>query len=167
VAEEKEVIRMVIAAYRLEIIRTKLREPGTALNSTAETARRYGYLERYERERLIRLDLDSKNRILSEEVVSIGTVDSAPVSPREVFKGAVLSSASRVILVHNHPSGCPEPSSEDEETYSKLQHAGELLGIPVIDFLIIGEDGRYWSLDSGPGTIKPVKRGRRRNAVGD
>jgi DNA repair protein RadC len=140
-------------AYRLEVVRTKLREPPAAVNSSEETAKRYAYLERYDRERLIRVDLDNQNRVIGEEVVSIGTVTSTLVSPREVFKGAILNSATRVILVHNHPGGCAQPSNEDNEVNETLRDAGKLLGIPVIDFVIIGENGRYWSAVGGEGCI--------------
>ena len=139
----------IVSAYRLEVVRTRLREPSAAVNSSEETAMRYAYLEKYDRERLVRVDLDSQNRVIGEEVVSIGTVNSTLMSPREVFKGAILNNATRIILVHNHPSGLAEPSAEDEEVNEKLREAGELLGIPVIDFVIIGEDGRYWSSVGG------------------
>jgi DNA repair protein RadC len=122
---------------------------------------RLGYLEQYDRERLIRVDLESQNRAIGEEVVSIGTVNSTLVSPREVFKGAILNNAVRIILVHNHPSGNTEPSSEDEEVNKTLREAGQLLGIPVIDFVIIGEDGRYWSAGSGEGRVTiPTRAGK-------
>lgn len=138
-------------AYRLEVVRTKLREPQSAVNSSVETASRYAYLEQYDRERLIRVDLDSRNRVIGEEIVSIGTVNSALMHPREVFKGAILSGAVRIIVLHNHPGGCPLPSTEDEEVNDKLKQAGEILGVPVIDFVIIGENGRYWSSASEEG----------------
>ncbi|HOW72591.1 MAG TPA: JAB domain-containing protein [Phycisphaerae bacterium] len=143
-------------AYRLEVVRTRVREPQAAVNSSGETAARYAHLDRYDRERLVRLDLDSRNRVIGEEVVSIGTVNSAPMHPREVFKGAILSGAVRIIVLHNHPGGCPLPNAEDEEVNDKLKQAGEILGIPVIDFVIIGEDGGYWSSGSGEGQVKPA-----------
>ncbi|HRY71551.1 MAG TPA: JAB domain-containing protein [Phycisphaerae bacterium] len=143
-------------AYHLEIVRVRLREPQSAVNSSAETASRYAYLEQYDRERLIRLDLDNRNRVIGEEVVSIGTVNSALIHPREVFKGAILSGAVRIIVLHNHPGGYPLPSAEDEEINGKVKQAGEILGIPVIEFVIIGEDSRYWSSGSGEGQLRPA-----------
>jgi len=134
-------------------VRTKLREPQAAVNSSEETARRYAYLAKYDRERVIRLDLDSHNRVIGEEIISIGTVNSTLVNPREVFKGAILNNATRIILVHNNPGGYPEPSIEDEEISRQLRDGGKLLGIPVIDFVIIGENGRYWSSASGEGRV--------------
>ena len=139
----------IVSAYRLEIVRTKLREPIARLNGSENTARHYAYLECYDRERLIRVDLDAKNQVVGEEVVSIGTIAATLVSPREVFKGAILNNAASILVVHNHPSGCPEPSDEDKRVNKVLREAGKLLGIPVVDFLIIGEGGRYWSTVGG------------------
>ena len=152
----------IVTSYRLEVVRHKIAEPAPALNSSVATARRYGHLQKYDRERLVRLDLDSQNRVIGEEVVSIGTANSSLVAPREVFKGAILAGAVRIIVLHNHPAGCPQPSAEDEDINAKLREAGELLGIPVIDFVIIGEDGRYWSSGSGEGKVEPSATARER-----
>ncbi len=132
-------------AYRLEVIRTKIAEPSEPLSSAAAVARQFAHLEKYDRERLVRVDLDNQNRVIGEEVVAIGTADSAIMSPREIFRGAILNGASRIIIVHNHPSGNVEPSREDLDVKGKLEAAGELLAMPMVDFVIIGEGGRYWS----------------------
>lgn len=152
-AASQAVMRMV-SCYRMEIIKTKIAEPLPPLRSTRETAERYAGLQQYDRERLVRLDLDSRHRVVSEEVVAIGTLNSALMCPREVFKGAILSGAAAIILLHNHPSGSCAPSDEDERVYEVLQKAGELLGIPLLDFVIIGEDGRYWSAGTGESTVE-------------
>ena len=90
------------------------------------------------------LFLNPKHAVLGMETVSIGTLSSSLVHPREVFKQAIKRSASAVILAHNHPSGNCEPSKEDLQVTKRLKDAGELVGIEVIDHLIIGED-RYYS----------------------
>jgi len=131
--------------YRLEVVRTKIAEPEAPVSSPGEVAKRYAHLERYDRERLIRVDLDNRNRMIGEEIVSIGVADGAMVSPREVFRGALLNSASRIIVLHNHPSGDPTPSNEDRVVMKALVEAGKLLAVPLMDFVIIGEGGRYWS----------------------
>ena len=138
-------------AYRLEVVRTRIAEPAPQVDSASEVARRYAYLEKYDRERLIRLDLDNGSRVVGEETVSIGTASASLVSPREVFKGALLNGATRIMILHNHPSGDPMPSSEDKVVEEKLREAGELLAIPMVDFLIIGEKGWYWSSKHGIG----------------
>ena len=88
--------------------------------------------------------LNTKNFVIDIMTVSIGSLNSSIVHPREVFKWAVKRSASGLVCVHNHPSGDPEPSREDIETTSRLVDAGNIVGIKVLDHVIIG-DGRYIS----------------------
>lgn len=97
-----------------------------------------------DREYFWRIDLDARNQIISYEVVSIGTLTASLVHPREVFVGALLNKAAGIIVAHNHPTGETEPSKEDRETTRRLVAAGELLGVPVLDHLVIG-DGTYFS----------------------
>ncbi|MGL4606896.1 MAG: RadC family protein [Eubacteriaceae bacterium] len=82
--------------------------------------------------------LDTKNYVLKIEEVTIGTLDASLVHPREVFVKAIKQHAASIILVHNHPSGCIEPSTEDKIVTQRLKEAGELLGIPILDHVIIG-----------------------------
>jgi DNA repair protein RadC len=93
-----------------------------------------------DREKFICLHLDTKHQLISYEIVSVGSLSMAIVHPRELFKGAILSNASSVILCHNHPSGVPEPSREDIDLTRRLRDAGELLGVQVLDHLIFGHD---------------------------
>jgi DNA repair protein RadC len=86
------------------------------------------------------LCLDTKNRIISETLVSVGILDASLIHPREVFNPAVKASCHAVILVHNHPSGEAEPSNEDKEVTKLLMEAGRVLGIEVLDHIIIGKD---------------------------
>ena len=88
--------------------------------------------------------LDSKNRIVKDEIISIGTLNASIIHPREVFKSAIRESANSIILVHNHPSGDPKPSVEDEQITKKLFEAGELLNIKILDHVIVGKD-KFWS----------------------
>ena len=94
------------------------------------------------KEHFIAVFLDSKNKIIKDEVISIGTLNSSLVHPREVFKEAIKCSANSVILVHNHPSGSVEPSDEDYRVNKVLVETGNLVGIKVLDHLIIGD--RKW-----------------------
>ena len=91
------------------------------------------------------LCLDTHNHVCAKREVSIGNLDSSIVHPREVFKEAVSSLAASVIFVHNHPSGDLEPSSEDINLTKRLVEAGNLLGIPVLDHIIVSNKG-YISL---------------------
>jgi DNA repair protein RadC len=89
--------------------------------------------------------LNTQHRVLRTVLVTRGILDASLIHPREVFRPAVVESASGIILVHNHPSGDPSPSREDRRVTSQLSTAGAALGIPVLDHVIIGE-GRFFSL---------------------
>ena len=92
-------------------------------------------------ERVRVLYLDNKNRLILDDQVSDGTLDEAAIHPREVVKRALELGASALILVHNHPSGSPEPSRADVQITNKIAEAGRLLGITVHDHVIIGKEG--------------------------
>lgn len=104
-----------------------------------------GFLEYCDREQLVVCSLDTKNQPTAMEVVSIGTVNSSLIHPREVFKTSILSNASSVIIFHNHPSGDPTPSNEDKNITRRLKEAGQILGIEVLDHIIIA-DNEFCSL---------------------
>ena len=92
------------------------------------------------------INCDNRNRVLSFSVVSLGDASSAVVPMQNVFKAAILSSSSGILLIHNHPSGILEPSREDELITEKLIYAGKLLDINVIDHVIVGgTEGKYYS----------------------
>ena len=99
-----------------------------------------------DREFFATLMLDGKNRITGLHVVSEGSLNQSIVHPRETFKAAILANAAAVILAHNHPSGDTAPSREDRDITRRLQEAGELLGIKVLDHVIVATDtGNYMS----------------------
>ena len=89
--------------------------------------------------------LSSANKVIGFETVSIGTLNSSLVHPREIFRGAVVATCASIILAHNHPSGNPEPSQEDIAITKQLVDSGKILGIPVHDHLIFA-DSTYTSL---------------------
>jgi len=96
-------------------------------------------------EHMVMVMLDSKHRILGVNTISTGTVNSSLVSPREVFQMALLQGAVSIVIAHNHPSGNPSPSPEDIAVTKRIQEAGKLIGVNLLDHLIVG-DGRYTSL---------------------
>lgn len=98
-----------------------------------------------DREYFVEICVNTKNKPIAIHTVSIGTLYSATVHPREVFKAAVLSNAAAIILGHNHPSGDPSPSREDIDITKRLSDAGEILGITIMDHIIIG-NGKGYSL---------------------
>lgn len=104
-----------------------------------------GALKGKKKEHFLVLLLDTRNRLIRMSPVSMGSLDSSIVHPREVFKEAISACAGSVIFVHNHPSGDPEPSEDDIELTRRLVEAGKLLGIPVLDHVIVG-DGAFLSL---------------------
>jgi DNA repair protein RadC len=104
-----------------------------------------GMLKGKKREHFLTLLLDTRNRLIRVATVSMGSLDSSIVHPREVFKEAISASAASVIFVHNHPSGDAEPSEDDIELTRRLVEAGKLLGILVLDHVIVG-DGVFVSL---------------------
>lgn len=102
-------------------------------------------LRHLQQEHFVVLLLDTKNCVVSQELITVGTLNSSIVHPREVFRPAIKKSVSAIILVHNHPSGDSTPSKEDIEVTKRLIKAGQLIGIDVLDHVIIGGSG-YTSL---------------------
>jgi DNA repair protein RadC len=93
--------------------------------------------------------LDVKNRVIGEARISEGSLSSAIVHPREVFRPAIEESAAAVILVHNHPSGEPTPSPEDRAITTRLRDAGELVGVKVLDHVVIGRNAYRSFVEEG------------------
>jgi DNA repair protein RadC len=101
------------------------------------------------KEHFFSLHLNSKNQLIREVLVSIGSLSSSVVHPREVFGPAVRDSTSALIFLHNHPSGDPSPSREDRECTQRLMRAGKILGIRVLDHIVLGHDDYYSFADAG------------------
>jgi len=101
------------------------------------------------KEFFIALYLNTKNGIIKQEVVSVGSLSANVVHPREVFRTACMVSASSIIVAHNHPSGDPAPSREDIEITKKLTEAGKMIGIELLDHVILGQDRNYGFKESG------------------
>lgn len=101
-------------------------------------------MRHFDREHFRALLLNTKNQVIGTDKVSVGTLNSSTVHPRELFRNAIKRSAASVILVHNHPSGDPTPSREDLDITERLREAGKIIGIEVLDHIIIG-DNRFTS----------------------
>lgn len=101
-------------------------------------------LAEQKQELFIALLLDNKHRLIKEQLITVGTLNQSLVHPREVFSKAVELRAAAIVLIHNHPSGSPEPSVQDKKISQQLVEAGNIVGIKVLDHLIIG-DGGYFS----------------------
>lgn len=127
---EKLEVREDVAAYL---------QPDRRYTSPEQISQIFSFLTSESKEYFFTLHLDGKNRILCIDCVSVGSLNQSIVHPRETFKTALLSSAAGIILVHNHPTGDPSPSSEDITITRRLKEAGELLGIKVLDHVIVGD----------------------------
>ena len=102
------------------------------------------FLEDSDREKLLVVCLDTKNQPINICTVSVGTLNSSLVHPREIFKTAILSNSNQIMLAHNHPSGISAPSNEDKAMTNRIKDAGVILGIELIDHIIIGSN-EYFS----------------------
>lgn len=100
-------------------------------------------------EHMYSLNLDSKYRVISWQLVAKGGLNSTVVHPREIFRAAIIANAAAVILVHNHPSGDPEASLADIRITNRVAEAGKLVGIELLDHMIIGEEGNFSMKEAG------------------
>ena len=116
------------------------------INSPEDVYRRlYPAMRESKKEHFVELCLDTKNQIIREDTISIGSLNANVVHPREVFRTALIESAAHIIVAHNHPSGDPTPSREDIDITKKLVETGKIMGIDVLDHVIIG-DCRHFSM---------------------
>jgi DNA repair protein RadC len=93
--------------------------------------------------------LDGAHNIIGKKIVTSGILNRTLVHPREIFREAIKKNAAAIIAGHNHPSGTVEPSAEDWEITKRLKEAGEIIGIPVLDHIIISKQGYYSFLEDG------------------
>ena len=141
-----------IPAKRVGIVSLKLIKENSVLYETRTIRSPYdayklikNFLIDSDREKFVVACLDVKNQPVNISVVSIGSVSSTIVHPREVFKVAMLSNASKIICFHNHPSGNLKCSKEDENITNRLKECGEILGIELVDHIIVGDNNTYFS----------------------
>ncbi|MDP2684940.1 MAG: JAB domain-containing protein [bacterium] len=99
--------------------------------------------QKEDREFFIVLGLDTQNKVLYRDVVSIGTLNCILIHPREVFKSAIMKSVNSIIIAHNHPSGSQDPSKEDLEVLETLKSGADILDIKILDALIITSEGVF------------------------
>jgi len=113
------------------------------LHTIEDTLPHLKFIRTKKQEYILCLSLDSGNRLVARRTVTIGTLTSSLVHPREVFTGPLKDRAASVIVVHNHPSGDPHPSSKDIEATQQLVAAGILLGIPLRDHIVVAKESHY------------------------
>lgn len=137
-------IRAVYETFKVEEEVSSYLRAGSRFTSPSQIYETFKFLMAETKEFFMTMHLDGKNRIVCMDMVSIGSLNQSIVHPREVFKCACLSNAAAIILVHQHPSGDPNPSREDREITRRLREAGDIMGIKVLDHVIVG-DGEYMS----------------------
>jgi len=135
------------AAFELgKRLATSVEGPRPVIRNASDAAALMMEELRYrEQECLAAILLDARNQVIRTLVLMIGTLTGSPAHPREVFKEALAHGCASLIICHNHPSGDPTPSQDDIALTTRLAQAGEIMGIPLLDHLIIG-DGRFVSL---------------------
>ena len=127
-------------ARRLSSFRDNKREVNSSEDIYSHLASKMRFLKK---ESFIGLYLNSRNQIIKEENISIGTLNASLLHPREVFAPAISDGAASIILVHNHPSGDPKPSDADKKMTKKIVEAGKLMNIEIFDHVIIGGDSYF------------------------
>lgn len=140
--------------YRVSKYRVALVREGTISTTWDKTVRESADVAAFmtplvadlDRETFWAVMLDGRNRVIGVHVLSVGTLTSALVHPRELAKALILSNSAAAVLVHQHPSGDPAPSPEDCALTERLCAVGDLLGIRILDHIIIGQEGAYRSL---------------------
>lgn len=142
--------------YNYKVVREKTEvyyDGRKSLNKPSDAARifREYYEKNFEmdKEHFSVIMVDTKNKIIGINLVSIGTINQSLVHPREVFRPAVIASANSIFICHNHPSGNLSPSSEDIAITMRLKEAGKMLGIKVLDHIILGDDNYKSLLEDG------------------
>ena len=141
----------MVAALELGLRLQKERRDRQPTLSTPRAVWRHLALELRdrERERFLALCLNTRNELIREVVVSVGSLNASIVHPREVFKPALSCAAAGLVIAHNHPSGDPAPSREDREVTRAISEAGRILDVPLHDHVIIGADSYFSFKDSG------------------
>jgi len=124
----------------IELIKRALKvgeETLPKIESVKDVIAQFSYLREKHREHLAALYLNARNEVVFKKHLFVGTLDANICHPREIFEHALLHNAASIILVHNHPSGDPEPSKADLEITKRITEAGKILGIDVLDHIII------------------------------
>jgi DNA repair protein RadC len=128
----------VAPLVRVELVRERTLVYDAAISSPAGAARiANNLIGNADREKFLCLHLDIKNRVISVELVSVGSIDETIARPAEIFRAAILANAAAIVVAHNHPSGSLEPSSEDLSLTKIIATAGEILGVALMDHVIV------------------------------
>ncbi len=134
-----------IPVYKLQLVQEGTVET-TAVTGPADLAFQLKEIAMADREHMVVIFLDTKNRPIGRQVVSIGTLNATLVDARGVFRAALLNgTTSSIVIAHNHPSGSLDPSRDDDDVTRRIARAGNLLGVKLLDHIILAPDGRHFS----------------------
>ena len=127
----------------LEFARRRIRPEGTLIRQPQDILPLVSHILDRNQEHLLTLSLSGAHEVIKVRTVSIGLLTSCPIHPREIFVGPILDRAYSLIVAHNHPSGDPSPSREDEQVTQRIAAAGTMLGIRLVDHIIFAKRGYY------------------------
>jgi len=132
----KKHLKYIVPELKLALIKEPGKKP-IPVTCPRDIERFVEPLRIYSEEHFVCFHLNAKNAVSGFQIVSHGTISASLVHPREVYKAAILSNAHAIIVAHNHPAGSTTPSREDFETTEQLIKAGELMGVPLLDHVIV------------------------------
>lgn len=146
--EMKPIVRKRVDVVTIKMVKeSSVLYSGRKITSAAEaTSLLRVFVGDIDREQFVALYLNTRKEPNAIHTVSIGTLNGSLVHPREVFKAAILSNASCIIIAHNHPSGGVSPSDEDKALTKRLVEAGKIFGLEIIDHIILGDGDQYFSI---------------------
>jgi DNA repair protein RadC len=132
-----------IAAIQVRDRKSLKRQPRPQIRESKDAFELLRHMGQLSKEHCMVLTLDSRSQVIGKHEISVGTVDASLLHPREVFRVAIKDAARSLILAHNHPSGQLDPSEDDLLITKRIKTAGQIVGIPVVDHLIIGQGDFY------------------------
>lgn len=134
-----------LTKYSVSLVRDSsiLKDGDKRISSMADIVTAMSDIRELDREQLRVVFVDARHKIIGWEIVSVGTVTASLAHPREIMKGAILSNACGIILVHNHPSGEHDPSEEDIRLTQRINQACTIMGITLLDHIVMSVNGAY------------------------
>lgn len=140
-----------LTQYKVSLVRDSsvMKDGDKRISSMDDVMTAMADMKDLDREQLRAIFVDARHKIIGWEVISIGTVTASLAHPREILKGAILSNACGIILVHNHPSGDCSPSDEDVRLTNRIKDATRIMGIELLDHVVVSVNGAYSFKASG------------------
>lgn len=142
---------LILAAF--EFVRRRIKKEGISFEKPSDIVPLLRHYADRKQEHFLCVSLNGANEILNTRVVTIGLADRSHVHPREVFADVLADRASAIILAHNHPAGSLEPSEEDIDVTKQIAHAGQIMGIAVLDHVIFNQKGYFSFVEKGIGLV--------------